>query len=211
MSPTEHTSGSASGPPGEITRLLSACSAGDSAAFDQLIPLVYDDLRRIAHKRLQSERADHTLSTTAVVHEAYLQLVGQELAAWQDRAHFFAVAARVIRNVLVDYARRHRAEKRGGREIHIPLHEDVAGVEPPTFELLALDEALQHLADHDPRLEGIVECRFFGGMSMKDTARALGLSMRTAERDWRRARAYLYDALHPDLSGANGIASNNAH
>jgi RNA polymerase sigma factor (TIGR02999 family) len=211
MSPTEHTSRSPTGPPGEITHLLSACSAGDSNAFDRLIPLVYDDLRRIAHKRLQSERADHTLSTTAVVHEAYLQLVGGELVTWQDRAHFFAVAARVIRNVLVDYARRHRAEKRGGREIHIPLHEDVAGVEPPSFELLALDEALQSLAHHDSRLEGIVECRFFGGMSMKDTAAALGVSLRTAERDWRRARAYLYDALHQDSSGASGGASNERH
>lgn len=185
-------------PPGEVTRLLAACSAGDREAFDKLIPLVYDDLRRIAHKRLQAERSDHTLSTTAVVHEAYLQLVNQADATWRDRAHFFAVAAKVIRHVLVDYARRRRAEKRGGGGIHIPLREDVAGAEPRTIELLALDEALRALARHAPRLEDIVECRFFGGMNMKDTAAAVGVSMRTAEREWRRARAYLYDALNPD-------------
>lgn len=163
-----------------------------------MIPLVYDDLRRIAHKRLQTERADHTLSTTAVVHEAYLQLVNQAVATWRDRAHFFAVASKVIRNVLIDYARRRGAKKRGGAGIHIPLHEGLAGDEPRTIELLALEDALQALAKHDARLEGIVECRFFGGMNMKDAATALGISTRTAERDWRRARAYLYAALHPD-------------
>lgn len=205
MSETEPASGHQTDPPGDVTRLLAACSAGDRKAFDKLIPLIYYDLRRIAHQRLQAERADHTLSTTAVVHEAYLQLVDQADATWRDRAHFFAVAARVIRNVLVDYARRRGAEKRGGGGIHIPLREDLAGVEPRTIELLALDEALRNLAEHDPRMENVVECRFFGGMSMKDTAAALGVSMRTAERAWRRARAYLYDALHPDPPG--GAAS----
>lgn len=201
MSDTQVTGRNPPEPSGELTRLLSACSAGDRGAFDELISLVYDDLRRIAHKRLQSERTDHTLSTTALVHEAYLQLVDQAVATWRDRAHFFAVAAKIIRNVLVDYARRRGAEKRGGSGVHIPLREDLAGVEPRTIEFLALEEALGALAEHDPRLERIVECRFFGGMNMKDTAAALGVSMRTAERDWRRARAYLYDALYPDPSG----------
>jgi RNA polymerase sigma factor (TIGR02999 family) len=194
----EPTSGDPAIPPGEVTRLLWACRGGDRDAFDKLISLVYDDLRRIAHKRLQAERDDHTLDTTAVVHEAYLQLADHADAIWRDRAHFFAVAARVIRNVLVDYARRRGAAKRGGGGVHIPLREDLAGVEPRTVELLALEEALSSLGKHDPRLEDIVECRFFGGMNMQDTAAALGVSKRTVERDWRRARAYRYDALRPD-------------
>lgn len=180
---------------GPITRLLMDCSEGDRDAFDRLIPLVYEDLRRIAHRRLASERPSHTLSTTAVVHEAYLQLVNQATATWRDRAHFFAVAARVIRHVLVDYARKKGAEKRGGDVLHIPLREELDGREPDTVELLALEEALTRLARCDPRLEKVVECRFFGGMTMKDTAEAVGVSLRTAERDWTRAKTYLYRLL----------------
>lgn len=186
--------------PDEVTQLLSACGDGNPEAFDQLIPLVYDDLRKIAHRRLRHERAGHTLNTTDVVHEAYLQLVNQATATWRDRAHFFAVASKVIRNVLIDYARRRNAQKRGGAAIQIPLREDLVGKEPRTFELLAMEEALSALALHDPRLERIVECRFFGGMNMKDTATAVGISQRTAERDWTRAKAYLYDALKTDPS-----------
>jgi len=178
-----------------VTRLLGECAKGDAEAFDRLMPLVYDDLRRIAHGRLARERTGHTLSTTAVVHEAYLKLVNQATATWRDRAHFFAVASRVIRHVLVDYARVRKAAKRGGEVIHIPLREDMDGHEPDFVELLALDEALVDLARHDPRLERIVEYRFFGGMTVSDAAEALGVSLRTAERDWRRARAYLYRAL----------------
>lgn len=188
-----------SGPPtpeGDVTRLLYHCSSGDSEAFQRLIPLVYEDLRRIAHRRLAGERADHTLNTTAVVHEAYLHLVRQATASWQDRAHFFAVAARVIRNVLIDYARARATGKRGAGALRIPLREDLeGGSEPDTFELLALDGALRDLSTLDPRLERIVECRFFGGMTMKDTAEALGISLRTAERDWTRAKAHLYRSL----------------
>ena len=180
---------------GDVTQLLSECADGDSSAFDRLIPLVYDDLRRIAHRRLQSERAGHTLNTTAVVHEAYVQLVNQATATWRDRAHFFAVAARVIRRVLIDYARRRGAQKRAGYALQMPLREDLTGAEPRTFDLLALEEALTGLAQNDPRLERVVECRFFGGMTMQDTAAALGVSLRTAERDWTRAKAYLYQAL----------------
>lgn len=181
--------------PDLVQHLLSDCAAGDSGAFDRLVPLVYEDLRRIAHGRLAAERSGHTLSTTAVVHEAYLKLVNQATATWRDRAHFFAVASRVIRQVLIDYARARATAKRGGNEIHIPLRDDLDGEEPFIVELLALDEALTRLASHDPRLERIVEYRFFGGMTMRDAAEAMGVSLRTAVRDWRRARAYLYEAL----------------
>lgn len=181
--------------PGPVTRLLADCAQGDAEAFDRLIPLVYEDLRKIAHRRLAHERAEHTLSTTAVVHEAYLKLVNQATATWRDRAHFFAVAATVIRQVLVDYAKARATLKRGGGAIRIPLDENLDGVEPATVELLALEEALEELSRHDPRLEKIVEYRFFGGMTMKDTAAAAGVSLRTAERDWARAKAYLYRAL----------------
>lgn len=184
---------------GPVTRLLAECASGDEAAFEQLIAQVYDDLRRIAHRQLANERDGHTLGTTALVHEAYLQLVNQATATWRDRAHFFAVAARVIRHVLIDYGRARNADKRGGKAIIIPLREDVeaGGGGPRTVELLALDEALRALARRDPRLERVVECRFFGGMTMRDTAEALGISVRTAERDWKRAKAYLYQALEP--------------
>lgn len=180
---------------GDITVLLQACTRGEPEAFDRLIPLVYDDLRAIAHRRLRLERADHTLDTTAVVHEAYLKLVDQASATWRDRAHFFAVSARVIRNLLIDYARERKAVKRGGGAVKLPLDEQLAGQPPRMIELLALDEALTDLGRQDERLERLVECRFFGGMTMQDTAETMGVSLSTAERDWRRARAYLFDAL----------------
>jgi RNA polymerase sigma factor (TIGR02999 family) len=202
MEPSEAHPGelpSSSAPPTEeLTRLLAHCSNGDRNAFDRLIPVVYEDLRRIAHRRLASERQDHTLNTTAVVHEAYLHLVNQATATWQDRVHFFAVAARVIRNVLIDYARARATGKRGAGALRVPLREDLDAVdERDTIELLALDEALNELSNLDPRLERIVECRFFGGMTMKDTAQAMGISLRTAERDWTRAKAHLYRSLDP--------------
>jgi len=184
-----------SSPPREITELLQACSEGEESAFDRLIPLVYDDLRLIAHHRLLLERPDHALNTTGIVHDAYLKLVDQATATWRDRAHFFAVSAKVIRNLLIDHARARRAVKRGGDAIHLPLADELEGAEPRTFELLALDEALSALGSKDERLERIVECRFFGGLTMEETAEALGTSLRTVERDWRRARAYLYSAL----------------
>jgi RNA polymerase sigma factor (TIGR02999 family) len=179
----------------EITELLQACSNGEREAFDRLIPLVYDDLRAIAHQRLGSERPDHTLSTTGIVHEAYLRLVDQVTATWRDRAHFFAVSSKVIRNLLIDHARERKAAKRGGGAIHVPFTDEVSSDEPRTFDLLALDEALARLGEMDERLERVIECRFFGGLSMPETAEALGTPLRTIERDWRRARAYLYRAL----------------
>ncbi|MFW6083630.1 MAG: ECF-type sigma factor [Gemmatimonadota bacterium] len=184
----------------EITALLRRHASGDGAALDRLIPLVYDDLRQIAHDRLRSERASHTLDTTAVVHEVYLRLVDVPDPAWSDRAHFFAVVSKLIRNLLIDYARRRKAEKRGGNAIRIPMNDELDGgrnPEPRTIDLLALDEALSALARRDARLEDVVECRFFGGLSVRDTAEALGVSTRTVERDWTRAKAYLYRALAP--------------
>lgn len=176
--------------------MLARCSDGDREAFESLVPLVYDDLRRIAHRRLQSERTDITLDTTAVVHEAYLALVDQATATWNDRAHFFAVAARVIRHVLIDHARRRGALKRGGGDVHVPLRDDLVPAEGiQQIDLVALDHALAELGRHDGRLERIVECRFFGGMTVQETAAALDMSVRTVERDWTRARAYLYRAL----------------
>lgn len=179
----------------EITDLLRACSDGQRDAFDRLIPLVYDDLRAIAHRRLADERSDHTLDTTGIVHEAYLRLVQHATATWRDRAHFFAVSSRVMRNLLIDHARERRAKKRGSGAIHIPLVDESNGTEPQTVELVALDEALVKLGELDERLERVVEYRFFGGLTMAETAEALGTSLRTAEREWRRARAHLYRAL----------------
>lgn len=194
-----HGSGYGPGPdqvsPEGITVLLQQSAEGDRRAFQRLIPLVYNDLRGIAHRRLKSERAGHTLNTTALVHEAWMHLAPQATTTWQDRAHFFAVAARVIRHVLVDYARRRGAEKRGGARLRVPLAEDVAKTDQGTVDLLSLDEALEALGRKDSRLRDVVECRFFGGMTITETAEALGVSCRTVERDWRRARTYLYKAL----------------
>jgi RNA polymerase sigma factor (TIGR02999 family) len=182
----------------EVTCLLERCSNGDRAAFDRLVPVVYHDLRKIAHRRLAGERQDHTLNTTAVVHEAYLHLVSQATATWQNRVHFFAVAARIIRNVLIDYARARATGKRGGGALRIPLRDDLDPIEDrDTIDLLALDQALNELSSLDPRLERLVEYRFFGGMTMKDAAEAMGISLRTAERHWMRAKAHLLQALDP--------------
>lgn len=181
----------------EITRLLGAWSEGDGEAPGRLLELVYQDLKRIAHNRLALEREGHTLRTTALVHEAYLCLVGTDELEWRDRAHFFAVASRVMRHVLVDYARARNAAKRGGGRVEVTLTPDAATAEVPILEVLALEEALSRLEDRSERLARVVECRFYGGMSVRDTAAVLDVSPRTVERDWRRARAYLYRALSP--------------
>lgn len=184
--PTQH---------GEVTRLLSSAADGDTEALNRLIPLIYPDLRAIAHRRIRGERAGHTLNTTAVVHEAYVRIVEGEDQDWRDRVHFLAVASKVMRHVLIDYARMKQAHKRGGGAVPVTLDDQHAADEETVLDVLELDEALQRLAAHDPRLEKVVECRFFGGMNMEETAEALGVSVRTATRDWRRARTYLYDAL----------------
>ena len=178
----------------EITRLLVDLSNGRPEALDALIPLVYDDLRGIAHRKMRHERGGHTLDTTAVVHEAYVRLVQQD-GEWRDRVHFFAVASRVMRHVLIDYARRKSTDKRGGDAVLLPISESTPDGGPGVLDMIELDDALAKLGSIDPRLEQLVEYRFFGGLSMDEAAEALGVSTRTATRDWRRARTYLYEML----------------
>ncbi len=185
-----------SAPTDEITRLLASWSAGDDAAFDRLIELVYADLRQIAHKHLRAQRSDHTLGTTALVHEAYLRLC-DSAADVDERARFYAFVSRTMRHILIDYARSRGAVKRGGGAIRIPLSEMAQAEEARGVELLELDRALTRLEERDARLARVVECRFFGGMTVEETARALGVSLRTVERDWTRARAYLWRDLNP--------------
>ena len=187
----------------EIEAALEVLRRGAPEAMDRLLPLVYGDLRRMAHRQLAAEPSGHTLSTTALVHEAYLRLADQSRAEWADRGHFFAVAARVMRRVLVDYARRHRAERRGGAGQQRVALEDADGAGALVAarradELLALDEALARLALVDERLCRVVECRFFAGLSEAETSEALGVSHRTVARDWRMARAWLHEALRDD-------------
>ncbi len=177
--------------PGEVTQLLQQLTRGDRDAVDQLFPLVYGELRGIAHQRLRNEPAGHTLNTGALVHEAYIKLVDQERADWQNRAHFFAVAARAMRRVLLDYAIARGAQKRGGGRGQVPLDDAMLVAEERSDELLALDEALQQLEHFDERQVRVVECRFFGGMSIEETAEALGISPATVKRDWTAARAWL--------------------
>lgn len=184
----------------DITGLLIAWRAGDEDALDQLFPRVYGELRRIAHRHLARERTGHTLSTTALVHEAYLKLVDQTRAQWADRAHFLAVAARVMRRILVDYARRHGAQKRGGSTPTRTLDNEALGnaalvADERAEMLLALDDALTRLAALDERLSKVVECRFFGGLTEEETASALSVTARTVRRDWVKAKGWLHQAL----------------
>ena len=180
----------------DITGLLLAWRAGDRGALDRLFPLVYEELRRIAHRQLGRERPDHTLGTTALVHEAYMKLVDQTRAQWTDRAQFFAVAARAMRRILVDYARRHRALKRGGERERISLDDAALVAEERADTLIALDEALKRLSELEERLSRVVECRFFGGLTEEETAEALAVTPRTVRRDWVKAKGWLYRALH---------------
>jgi RNA polymerase sigma factor (TIGR02999 family) len=182
-----------------VTDALASLRAGTPGAFDRLMALVYGELRRMAHRQLGAERPGHTLSTTALVHEAYMKLVDQTRAEFTDRGQFFAVASRAMRRILVDYARRHRAARRGGPERRaVALDEaDAAGiaVAERADELVALDEALERLTDVEPRLARLVELRFFGGLTEEETADVLGVSRRTAARDWAVARGWLYQEL----------------
>jgi RNA polymerase sigma factor (TIGR02999 family) len=174
-----------------VTALLADLSIGHTAAADALFPLVYDELRRIAHRQLQAERPGHTLATTGLVHEAYLRLVDQTRARWVNRAQFLAVASRVMRRILVDYARHVRADKRGGRWERLDLDDVQIPVRERADELVALDDALQRLTALSPRLARVVECRFFGGMTEEETALALGVTDRTVRRDWVKAKGWL--------------------
>ncbi len=176
----------------DVTELLREWSRGDEEALDRLLPLVYENLEAIAHRQLARERKDHTLNTQALVHESYLGLVNAKVG-WRDRGHFLAVASRAMRQVLIDHARRRKAGKRGSGLVPITLNETTDRPANVTDDelLLAIDEALQGLERHDPRLARVVECRFFAGLTARETGEALGVSLRTVERDWTRARAYL--------------------
>lgn len=179
---------------GEVTHLLHAWSAGDGSALHGLIPLVYDDMRRIARRHMARERAV-TLQPTALVHEAYVRLSRQSRAAWQDRSHFMAVAALTIRRVLVERARRRAALKRGGGAVAVTWSEAEAAVDGGEVDLIALDDALRDLADLAPRQARVVDLRYFGGLTIEETARVLDVSPATVKLDWATARAWLFAAL----------------
>jgi RNA polymerase sigma factor (TIGR02999 family) len=183
--------------PPDTTQLLLDARAGDRAAFDRLFAHVYDELRRIAHQRLLRYRPGETLDTTALVHEAYLKLVDQSRSEWRDRAHFFALASRAMRFVLVDYARARTAQKRGGRRSDLPLDAVQVAADDRAADLLALTDALERLSGVHPRLGEIVEYRFFGGLTFDEIAEVTGLSVPTARRDWTRARAWLHRWMQP--------------
>lgn len=195
MGPAEKNNGADSCSPSAITLALREDVRADPGALDRLIPLVYGDLKRLARRHLHNERNGHTLDTTAMVHEAFLQLASRDDHAWRSRAHFFAVVSKMMRHILIDYARQRGAAKRGGASVRITLDPEHAVTQSDTIAVLALDEALSALGAMDRRLEDIVECRFFAGLSVRDTACALDLSERTVERDWRRAKAYLRQSL----------------
>lgn len=179
----------------EITELLVRWRSGDQMALDALVPLVYDELRLIAHHYLQRERSDHTLQSTALVHEAYVRLVGPKTPQWQDRAHFFGVAARVMRQVLVEYARNRQAAKRGGGACKITLEEGLEMPSQSDLDVVLLDDALKDLAHLDSQQSQIVELRFFGGLSIADTSEVMGISPATVSREWTSARAWLHREL----------------
>lgn len=176
---------------GEVTRLLCELAEGDASAFDQLIPLVYDDLRVIAHHHMQRHGSAITLNTTALVHEAYLRLVDRTKLEWNDRDHFLAVYSVVMRNLLVDMARKRRAVKHGGERVRVALDDNAARIDHQADHVLAVDQALSRLGEIDDRLVRVVECRFFAGLTGQETASALGVTDRTVQRDWSKAKALL--------------------
>ncbi len=178
-----------------VTELLSRWNDGDVAARDALIPLVYDELRRVAQKHLAGQRSDHTLQATALVHEAYLRLVNRKAANWHGRTHFFALAAQMMRQILVDHARMHKAAKRGGGAVTLVLDDDVEGKAGVDLDLIGLDRAMKQLASLDARQSQIVELRFFGGLSIEETARVVDISPATAKREWATARVWLHHAM----------------
>jgi len=181
--------------PHEITQLLEDWSNGNQAALDKLYPLVYDELRRMARRYMIRERKDHTLQTTALINEAYLRLVAQRHVHWQNRAHFFAISAQIMRRILIDHARRHNYAKRGAGGQKISLDETAVLARNRATELLLLDEALHSLEEIDPRRSRVVELRFFGGLDNNEIAAVLKISANTVTRDWNLARAWLYQEL----------------
>ncbi len=184
----------------EVTQILRDWSGGDASAAERLMPLVYDELRRLARSYLRRERSDHTLQPTALVNEAYLKLVDQSRVSWQDRHHFFGIAAQMMRRVLVDHARANAAEKRGGQRDKVPLDEAIVPTRERAAELVELDDALQRLTDVFPRKGKVVELRFFGGFSVEESAEILGVSDKTVMREWESAKLWLYREM--DEGGA---------
>lgn len=189
-----------SSPPHEITQLLAEWSEGNQAALDQLYPLVYNELRRLAHGYLRRERKGHTLQTTALINEAYLRLVDQKHVHWANRSHFFGISAQIMRRILIDHARRYDYAKRGGGAQRISLDEAAIVAKQRGRTLLLLDEALKSLAKIDPRRSQVVELRYFGGLNNEEIAGVLKISENTVMRDWNMARAWLYQ----ELSGSVG-------
>jgi RNA polymerase sigma factor (TIGR02999 family) len=180
---------------GQITRLLHAHRGGDAAAFEALIPLVHDHLQRLARSQLRKLPPGRTLDTVALVNETYLRMVGEGAEHWQDRAHFFGITARAMRRVVVDHARTHFAQKRGGGQLKVTLDPELVGASAQAETVLAIQDALEKMATFDERLVRVVECRFFAGMSGPEIAEALGVSERTVDREWKRARAWLLKML----------------
>ena len=176
---------------GDVTLLLTELSGGDRSVLDRLLPLVYEELRHLAHRALRGERPGHTLNTTALVHEAYMKLAQADRLTWKDRAHFFAVCAQAMRRVLVNYALMRKTEKRGGGACHLPIEDVVAAAHSRPDDILWVDETLNRLEAKNPRHTRVVECRVFGGMGVRETAEALDIAPATVKRDWAFARAWL--------------------
>ena len=175
----------------EVTKLLKKAQSGDRESLDRLLPVIYDELRRVAANQLQKERADHTLQATALVHEAYLRLLEQREVDWQNRAHFFSIAAEMMRRILVNYAVQRNAKKRGDGAARLSLDEAISFSDEKDFDLISLDDALKQLAEYDAGAARIVELRFFGGLTIEETAEVLGVSDSTVKREWRVAKAWL--------------------
>jgi RNA polymerase sigma factor (TIGR02999 family) len=184
--------------PGEITRLLASIGEGDRLALNRLFPIVYAELRALAHRQLAHMRPGDTLQTTALVHEAYLKLLGTARPRWRDRTHFFAVACRAMRQISVDYARSQSAQKRGGDRPALSLDESQLPPAERAYDLVQLDQALTELESLSERPAKVVELRFFGGLSIEETASVMDISERTVKREWQKARAFLFDALRRD-------------
>jgi RNA polymerase sigma-70 factor (ECF subfamily) len=182
--------------PGDVTQLLLGLKAGDQDAENKLLEVVYAELHRMAGRLMRQERPDHTLQATALIHEAYLQLIDQRSKNWQNRAHFFGVSAQVMRRILVDHARTRRAEKRGGGRLTVSLDDALPLTIEQSDEVLALDEALLRLSQFDPRQSRVVELRFFGGLTEEEIAEVLNVASRTVKRDWVMAKAWLYGELN---------------
>ncbi len=180
----------------QVTDLLARWRSGNREALNELMPLVYGELRRLASHYLRLERPDHTLQSTALVHEAFVRLVGQRPPEWKDRAHFYGVAARLMRQILVDHARAHQAVKRGGNTFKLTLDESLVGFKPDDLDLIRLDDALNELAKLNPQHSEIVELRFFSGLTIEETSEVLGISPATVKRSWTTARAWLFREMN---------------